>query len=158
MARAPVSPQALKVAREHGGLSQRKLARAVAADLGQSEKDVGALRVRLTRIERGDEVAEVDRGLVDALATRLELGAGDLGEAPHWTWIHLADDDRPQFVILGLRLLLYTTPEAAYDSRDALFYALGAFDGQKLVPGLQDGQLQPVFRSAVDETLSANFG
>jgi hypothetical protein len=141
----------VRLGREQARLSQRELGRRIAARLGR--QDAGrALQVRLSRIESRDEIAEADRDLVDALAAELALGTDDLGEAPYYVWLRQTGGV-PTFVALGLRQLLYTSPEKAFDSRDAL-----ALRSEGAAKPTQDADPVPLRRGALSDILEANFG
>lgn len=106
----------------------------------------------LSRIER-NEASDVDQDMLEALAEELGLGEADLGEAPLWTWVTFTPSGQPTFVSVGLRQLLFSSPEAAYDARDLLAHELregNPLRGAEL--------LHPIFRSGVVQTLEANFG
>lgn len=146
---APISPQALRYAREQLRISQRELGRRVARHIDRSP---AAIRMQLSKIERGDEVSEEDRELLDALAAELAVGVGDLAEPPLWVWIMLAGG-RPGVVELAMRLPVYSTPELAYQARDWLAHAS---DGD-FTP-FQGGQLVPMRRgTVVEDVLDANY-
>lgn len=138
----------MRLGREQARLSQRELGRRVAARLGRRDAS-RALQVRLSRIENRDEITEADRDLVDALAAELALGTDDLREPPYYVWIRPA----PAFVALGLRQLLYTSPEKAFDSRDAL-----ALQSEGRAKPMQDAVPFPLHRWALSGILEANFG
>jgi hypothetical protein len=78
--------------------------------------------MRLARIEKGDEVSEEDRELLDALAAEFAVGVDDLAQPPVWVWIRV-DRGRPGIVELALRFPAYTSPEFAYQARDWLAHA-----------------------------------
>jgi transcriptional regulator with XRE-family HTH domain len=149
---APVSREALRLAREQRRLSQRELGRRVARRLGRAEA-TRAFQVRLSRIETGDEITEEDRALVDALAAELALGEGDLATPPRYIWFKTTPEGRLSFVALGLRQIAFTSPENAYDARDAL-----ALENELAQP-FRDAQLFPIHGSSLtDAVLDANFG
>jgi hypothetical protein len=78
--------------------------------------------MRLSRIEKGDEVSEEDRELLDALAAEFAVGVDDLAQAPYWVWIKV-DRGRPGIVEVAMRFPAYTSPELAYQARDWLAHA-----------------------------------
>jgi hypothetical protein len=145
---APISREALRLAREQNQLSQRELGRRVATRLGRKDA-TRALQMRLHRIETGDPISEEDRDLVDALAEELALGSGDLGVAPIYVWISTATGD-VSFVTLAMRMLLFSSPEKAYDARDRL-----AILGMQ---GMQNDTLYPMHQAAINDVLEHNFG
>jgi hypothetical protein len=150
---APIAPGALRYAREQQRLSQRELGRRVARRLGRAEA-ARAFQVRLSRIEQRDEITEEDRVLVDALAEELALGEGDLATPPRWIWVR-PNGGRLTFLAFGLRMPVFSSPEKARDSRDAL--ALET-NGQSAA-AFEDGQLWPIHRGPLARSvLDTNFG
>jgi transcriptional regulator with XRE-family HTH domain len=149
---ASVSPEALRQARKQRHISQRELGRRVAKRLGQDNAAARALQVRLSRLERGDEISETNRELVEALAEELAVGVGDLAEPPVWIWIKLIGA-RPGIVELAMRFPVYTSPELAYEARDWLAHASEG----RFTP-FQDAQLVPMrFHALAQDTLDANY-
>jgi hypothetical protein len=149
---APISPGALRYAREQNRLSQRELGRRVARRLGRAEA-ARAIQVRLSRIEKGDEISEEDRELVDALAAELALGEEDLAIPPRWTWFKTQEGGLA-FVALGMRQLAFSSPEKAYQARDAL-----AIETEGSAQPFRGALLYPIHGQAItNTTLDANFG
>ena len=149
---APISREALRLAREQKRLSQRELGRRVAKRLGRAGA-TRAFQVRLSRIEKGDAITEEDRKLVDALAAELALGEGDLATAPRYIWFKTTASGGLSFVALGLRQIAFTTPEKAYDARDAL-----ALEEEWAQP-FRDAQLFPIHGTALTNVvMDTNFG
>lgn len=150
--KVPVSPQALRFARDQMRISQRELGRRAARRLGRPEAAARAIQVRLSRLEQGDEISMEDRELLDALAAELAVGVGDLAEPPVWIWIALRDG-RPGIVELAMRMPYYTSPELAYQARDWLAHAS---DGQ-FTP-FRDAHLVPMrFHALTQDTLDVNY-
>jgi hypothetical protein len=150
---AAISPGALKYAREQKQLSQRELGRRVARRLGRAEA-ARAFQVRLSRIEKGDAITEEDRALVDALAEELALGEGDLATPPKWIWIR-PEGARFTFLAFGLRMPAFSSPEKAYEARDALALRTSGSS----TPAFQDAQLFPIHGGPLTTTvLDVNFG
>lgn len=148
---APISREALRLAREQRRLSQRELGKRVAERLGRAEA-TRAFQVRLSRIETGDEITEEDRELVDALAAELALGEDDLATPPRWIWFKTTNG-RLSFVALGLRQIAFSSPEKAYDARDAL-----ALEHEYAQP-FRDAQLFPIHGTALtNAVMDVNFG
>jgi hypothetical protein len=145
---APISRESLRLARKNQNLSQRELGRRVAARLGREEA-TRALQMRLHRIETGDPISEEDRELVDALAEELALGEGEIGIAPLYVWITTMGGG-PVFATLAMRMLLFSSPEKAYDARDQL--------GVLGLKGMQNATLYPLHQAAINEVLEHNFG
>ena len=150
---AQISREALRLAREQKRLSQRELGRRVAARLGRAEA-TRAFQVRLSRIEKGDEITEEDRKLVDALAAELALGEGDLATPPKWVWIR-PEGARFTFLAFGLRMPAFSSPEKAYAARDALALDTGGAS----TGAFQDAQLFPIHGGPLTKSvLDVNFG
>jgi transcriptional regulator with XRE-family HTH domain len=148
---AQLHPQALRHAREEQRLSMRELCRRVTARMSQPEQQQ-ALQMRLGRLEKGDQVTEMDRELLEALAVELAVGVGDLAEAPVWVWIRLAGG-RPGIVELAMRFPCWTTPERAYAARDWLAHASEG----RFTP-FADAQLVPMrFHALAQDVLDANY-
>lgn len=148
---APIDPKALRVLRDQARLSQRELGRRVANRLGMSE-GAAALRMRLSRIEKGDKVSEEDRELLEALADEFAVGLEDLGQPPLWVWIKL-DGGRPGIVELAMRFPVYTSPEQAYKARDWLAHASNGH-----FKPFQDAQLVPMRAGTLSvDVLDANY-
>lgn len=149
---APISPGALRYAREQRRLSQRELGRRVARRLGRADAS-RAIQVRLSRIEKGDEISEEDRALVDALAAELALGEEDLATPPRWIWFKTQEGGLA-FAALGMRQIAFSSPEKAYAARDAL-----AIETEGSAQPFRDAQLFPIHGQAItNTTLDANFG
>ncbi len=150
---ALINPEALRYAREQRRLSQRELGRRVAWRLGRAEA-ARAFQVRLSRIEKGDEVSEEDRALVDALAEELALGEGDLATPPRWIWVRPVGD-RFTFLAFGLRMPVFSSHEEAFRARDALAHAT---EGGSAA-AFEAAQLFPIHGGSLTKTvLDANFG
>jgi transcriptional regulator with XRE-family HTH domain len=141
---APLDPQALRYAREQKQMSKRELGRRVAKHLDRSP---GAVRMQLSKIERGDAVSEEDRELLDALAEELAVGVDELGRAPLWIWVRV-HGGRPGIVELAMRMIAFSSPEAAFHGRDLLAHASKArftpFKDASLVPMRPDTLFQDV--------------
>ncbi len=151
-AMAPIHPQALREFREQEGLSQRELGKRVAKRLG-APKAIRALQVRLARIEKGDAVSEQDRRLVDALAAELALGeAAGLAVPPKWVWVRMAGGAL-SFVVLAKSMLAFSSPEKAYDARDALAHLTHG-----RVKPMQGANLFAIHDQGLQHTLEVNFG
>lgn len=151
MTKTSISGESLRLYRTQRNLSQRALARRVAQRLGRAEAS-RALAVRLHRIETGDKIAEEDRELFDALAAELALGEEELSLPPKWTWFKVTEG-RPSFVALGLRQIVFTSAEKAYDARDALALA------EEFAQPFRDAQLVPIHGEALtNAVLDTNFG
>ena len=149
MVEQAINGEALKLARERKGLSVRRTAEETASRMATGGAE--ALRVRLSKIERG-EITAADRELLEELARTLGLGsADDLSEPPLWTWVR--DGDHPSFLALGMRQLAFTTPEKAYDARDALALASGG-----AATPMRETALVPIFRGGLEKTVEFNFG
>lgn len=149
---APISREALRLAREQKRLSQRELGRRVATRLGRAEA-TRAFQVRLSRIEKGDPMTEEDRELVDALAEELALGKGDLAIPPHYIWFR-TEGAGLALVGLGLRIIAFSSADAAYAVRDQLAMETGG----AALP-FKDAQLFPIQGSALTkDVLDTNFG
>jgi hypothetical protein len=124
----PLSGSALRYAREQKRISQRELGRRLAARIGHPEQ-ARALQVRLGRLEKDEKMSHEDRELMDALAAELAVGLDDLAEAPVWIYAGVATG-RLAVVAMAMRVVAFTSPEAAYGARDALALA-------------SDGRIQP---------------
>lgn len=149
--KAPLSPLALRLAREDKQLSQRELGRRVADRLGRAEA-ARAIQVRLSRLEHGDEISQTDRELLDALAAELAVGVEDLAEPFVWIWIKL-HNGRPGIVELAMRMVCYTTADLAYQARDLLAHAS---QGQFLP--FKEAQLVPMrSRTLNQDVLDENY-
>jgi transcriptional regulator with XRE-family HTH domain len=141
----------LRTLRDQARLSQRELGRRVAERLGRAE-GAAAIRMRLARIEKGDEVSEEDRELLDALAAEFAVGVDDLAQAPYWVWIKVVRG-RPGIVELAMRFPAYTSPELAYQARDWLAHASEG----RFTP-FQDAQLVPMRPNTLSqEVLDVNY-
>ncbi len=140
--------------RERQTLSQRALARRVADRLGDPER-APALGVLVSRIERRGS-SEVDTELAQALAESLAVGVRELGERVLFTWAR-TEGDRQVFPALGLRQLLWSSPEEALNARDIIAaetMVFGKFD----LNIARGASLVPVFREALRRTMEAHFG
>lgn len=83
----------------------------------------------------------------------LALGAAsDLEEPPLWTWARL-ENGTPYFVALGMRQVVFTSPEDAYDARDIL-----ALSSKGAITPWRGAKLWAIHRSALTDTLRENFG
>ena len=149
---APISREALRLAREQRRLSQRELGRRIAARLGRAGA-TRAYQVRLSRIEKGDEITEEDRELVDALAAEFALGADDLGRPPRHVWVATSSGEFT-FPGLGLRILAFSSPERAFAIKEALALAT---EGQ--AQPFREAQLVPISGEALlRKVLDLNYG
>lgn len=147
----PLSGSALRYAREQKRISQRELGRRVAARIGHPDQ-ARALQVRLGRLEKDEKLSQEDRELMDALAAELAIGLDDLAEAPVWIFAGVATG-RLAVVAMAMRVVAFTSPEAAYGARDALALAS---DGR--IQPFADALLMPVGASHVySALLDENF-
>jgi transcriptional regulator with XRE-family HTH domain len=149
--KAPIDPVALRAAREQARLSKRELGRRVAEHLGD-HKAARAIQMRLSRLERGDEVTKADRKLIEALAAELAVGTDDLGERHLWIWVRL-HNGRPGIVELGMRFPCYSTAEDAYRQRDLLAHSSGG-----IFTPFKDAQLVPMRVTTIrQDVLDENY-
>jgi transcriptional regulator with XRE-family HTH domain len=145
-----IDPNALRFARERAGLSQRKLGRRVAERLGRDD-DAIALHSQLRRIEQGNSVSDADREFLDALAAELGIGRADLGTPPTWVFVRVVGGV-PEFVALGVKLVAFSTPERAFDARDALALVSGG-----VAQPFADATPISLHAGALTELLVTNF-
>lgn len=149
-----VTGPGVKAAREEQSLSQRALARRVAERLGDPDRAT-ALGVLLSRLERRGS-SDLDGELAHALAEELAVAVGDLEEGVLFTWVR-GEGEHRTFPALGLRQLLWTSREAAYDARD--FMAVGSQPFENFDLNIARGSvLVPVFRQTVRRTMEQHFG
>jgi len=155
VAMATVTGSGVKAAREETGLSQRKLARRVAERLGDPERAT-ALGVMFSRLERR-ETSELEAGLAQLIGEELGVGVRDLQEGVLYTWARRLEGGAYTFPALGLRQLVWTSPEAAFDGRDAITKETLPFKNFDLNIA-RGASLVPVFREALRRTMEAHFG
>jgi len=152
---ATVTGSGVKAAREETGLSQRKLARRVAERLGDPERAT-ALGVMFSRLERRQN-SELEAGLAQLIGEELGVGVRDLQEGVLYTWARRLEGGAYTFPALGLRQLVWTSHEAAFDGRDAITKETLPFKNFDLNIA-RGASLVPVFREALRRTMEAHFG
>ena len=155
VAMATVTGSGVKAAREETGLSQRKLARRVAERLGDPERAT-ALGVMFSRLERRGN-SELEAGLAQLIGEELGVGVRDLQEGVLYTWARRLEGGAYTFPALGLRQLVWTSPEAAFDGRDAITKETLPFKNFDFNIA-RGASLVPVFREALRRTMEAHFG
>ena len=155
VAMATVTGSGVKAAREETGLSQRKLARRVAERLGDPERAT-ALGVMFSRLERRGN-SELEAGLAQLIGEELGVGVRDLQEGVLYTWARRLEGGAYTFPALGLRQLVWTSHEAAFDGRDAITKETLPFKNFDLNIA-RGASLVPVFREALRRTMEAHFG